>query len=84
MSEEPPRKTFWDWMNSEDHRAVATIMACSVGMTICILAIFTGMALLQHKYDLNGNVSDMFKMVLSAMIGSLGTYIGLKKNGVPK
>jgi hypothetical protein len=84
MNEEPPRKKgFWEtWLAQEGQRAVAVILAFTVGATLIVIAIMSGMALLQNKYELAGSIADVFKTVLSAIVGALSVYLGIKlRNG---
>ena len=79
MNEEPPRKSFWEVFANQN--TVATILAITLFVTLETIAILAGMAVLEHKYELSGGISDMFKIVLGGIGGSLATYIGVKRNG---
>ena len=84
MNDEPPRKkTFWElYAGLSGQRAIAAIMALSLGLTLIILAITGGIAMLINKFEVTGVVADMFKLVLGAMVGALSVYLGIRtQNG---
>jgi hypothetical protein len=83
MNDEPPRKKgFLELLfGAQGQQLIASIMALTLCSTLLVIAIMSGAALLQRNYELNGSITGLFEVVLGAIAGSLGTYLGLRKNG---
>jgi hypothetical protein len=77
--DKPPKKSFWElWVAQSGQRAIASIMALGLGFALVILSITAGVALLMQRLELSGTIADMFKTVLSAIVGALSVYVGMK------
>jgi hypothetical protein len=87
-NKEPNRKkSFWEmWFDHiSGERTVSIILSISLGLTLTIISISAGIAMMMHKFELTGIIADMLTTVLGAIVGALSVYLGMKgKNGNAK
>jgi hypothetical protein len=80
---EPQKQSFWQlYANFPSGRAVAMVLAVSLGIAIILIAIAFTVSMFQHSGagSMSKELSSLLSGILGAMVGALSVFLGKDDN----